>query len=256
MNRRAFDTAAVSDRLSLSLSPAEAVASRRHGGCFSADTEAVLADGRRRRFDQLRRGDVVRAVDETGALVDSEVILWLDRDPAERRLYHRISTAAGRVLRVTPGHLLWQLDAASAAAGNRSLGAARVTFARRLIAGDYLLVVDGGRLTAELVTSVTVEEVQGVYAPLTRHGTVIANGAVASCYAQVDSQAVAHWALLPVRWTVNAGEWVEHLWRTVSGGGGVDGRRAARPPPPGVHWYARLLYALSDVLMPSEMMFD
>ena len=199
----------------------------------------------------------MRAVDQTGALVDSEVIMWLDRDPAERRLYHRVTTSTGRELRVTPGHLLWQLDAASAAAGNHSLEHARVTFARRLIAGDYLLVTaEDGRLTAELVTDITLQEVQGVYAPLTRHGTVIANGAVASCYAQVDSQAVAHWALLPVRWAVNVGEWAEHLWRTVSGR--AAGRRAERPPPPssGVHWYARLLYALSDVLVPHDMMFD
>ncbi|KAF0302158.1 Protein hedgehog [Amphibalanus amphitrite] len=233
----------------------ESVASSsRYGGCFSADTEAVLADGRRRRFDQLRRGDVVLAVDESGALVESEVILWLDRDPAERRLFHRIVTAGGRTLRLTPGHLVWQLDAESAAAGNHSLQDARVTFARRLIVGDYLLVADAdGRLTAELVTQVAPELVRGVYAPLTRHGTVLANGAVASCYAQVDSQTVAHWALLPARWAANARQWALHLWRAV--GGGVSGRAAA-PPTSGVHWYARLLYSLSDALLPRDMMLD
>ncbi|XP_037077984.1 indian hedgehog protein-like [Pollicipes pollicipes] len=234
----------------------ESVAAGRYGGCFSGDTEAALADGRRRRFDQLRRGDVVKAVDESGAVVDSEVILWLDRDPAERRLFHRLTTASGRRLALTPGHLLYVLDAASAAAGNVTAQHARVTFARRVIAGDFVLVGDGGRVEAERVVDVQPVELKGVFAPLTRHGTVLANGAFASCYAQVDSQQLAHWALLPARWAVNAREWAAHVWRRLSGGdGGVAAARRA-PPSPGVHWYVRMLYALSDVLLPRDMMFD
>lgn len=77
----------------------------------------------------------MRAVDESGALVDSEVILWLDRDPAERRrLSYWLTTAGDR----QPGHLLCVLDAESAAAGNRS--AARVTFVRHVIEGDFVFV--------------------------------------------------------------------------------------------------------------------
>ena len=248
----------------------ESVTRGRHGGCFSADTEAVLADGRRRRFDQLRRGDVVRAVDETGALVDSEVILWLDRDPAERRLFYRLSTAAGRRLTVTPGHLLYVLDADSAAAGNRSAAHARVTFVKHVIEGDYVLVApeggaaesgEEGAVTAERVTAVELVYESGVYAPLTRHGTLLANGVLASCYAMVDDQQTAHAAFLPVRWVVNVREFTLHLLehlgvRAPAAARGAPARSAADEPSSGVHWYASFLYSLSDYVLPRDMMLN
>lgn len=237
----------------------ESVSSGRHGGCFTADTEVTLADGRPRRVDELRRGDVVRAVDESGALVDSEVILWLDRDPAERRLFYRLSTASGRRLTVTPGHLLYVLDADSAAAGNRSAQHARVTFVKHVIEGDYVLAsAEGGAVAAERVTAVELVHERGVYAPLTRHGTLLANGVLASCYAMVDDQHTAHSAFLPVRWAVNVREFMLHLLEHF--GARAAAARASRPaaeePSSGVHWYASFLYSLSDYVLPRDMMLN
>ncbi|KAF0308902.1 Sonic hedgehog protein A [Amphibalanus amphitrite] len=238
----------------------ESVTRGRHGGCFSADTEAVLADGRRRRFDQLRRGDVVLAVDESGALVESEVILWLDRDPAERRLFYRLSTAAGRRLTVTPGHLLYVLDAESAAAGNHSAHSARITFVKHVIEGDYVLVAGAaGAVTAERVTAVDLVHESGVFAPLTRHGTLLANGVLASCYAMVDDQRTAHAAFLPVRWAVNVRELTLHMlehFGVRAAAAAAAARSAASEPTSGVHWYASFLYALSDYVLPRDMMLN
>ncbi|XP_037092548.1 sonic hedgehog protein A-like, partial [Pollicipes pollicipes] len=220
---------------------------------------AVLADGRRRRFTSCGDATVVKAVDESGAVVDSEVILWLDRDPTERRLFYRLTTASGRRLTVTPGHLLYVLDAASAAAGNVTALDARVTFVKHVIEGDYVLVgrPAGGAPAAERVAAVDLVTGRGVYAPLTRHGTVLASDVLASCYAMVDDQSTAHAAFLPVRWAVNVRDFVMHLLEQF--GGGRAPRRAlvaAVEPSSGVHWYASLLYALSDYVLPRDMMLD
>lgn len=73
------------------------------------------------------------------------------------------------------------------------------------------------------VTRIQIQEHKGVFAPLTRHGTVVVNGIVSSCYAAVDQHWLAHWAFGPLR--------VLYSW------GGPVGHQAV-----GIHWYSSLLH--------------
>ena len=103
--------------------------------------------------------------------------------------------------------------------------------------GDYLLVRDKvGDVVLDSVVDVQLVLDVGAYAPLTRAGTLLVDDVVASCYALVDSQSMAHWAFLPVR---TARSILGALWPSSSG-------------PVGVHWYARTLYRMSEGLLPES----
>ena len=61
--------------------------------------------------------------------------------------------------------------------------------------GHYLLSATG----PTRVRSVLYQELVGVFAPLTSSGTLLVDGLLASCYADVGSHRMAHVAALPVR---------------------------------------------------------
>lgn len=67
----------------------------------------MTADGRTIPLTELQVGERVLTFDPgTRQTQFSEVLLWLDRDPNEERLFVQISTKGGRRLAVTPTHLL------------------------------------------------------------------------------------------------------------------------------------------------------
>lgn len=73
----------------------------------------------------------------------------------------------------------------------------------------------------------------GAYAPLTRHGTLVVDGVVASCFALVQEQHLAQLAFWPLR-----------LYHSLVGWPGAQGD--------GVHWYSGLLYRLGRLLLPPD----
>lgn len=157
--------------------------------CFSAQSmveveRTASGEAERVTMRDLRLGDRVR-VDGRGAF--SEVIAWLHRDEHARADFIALHyTGAGnrtRRLLVTPHHLLMRHD------GN---GGAQYASAAEFI--------DAGGARPQPVTSKRVRRLPGVYAPLTRAGTIVVDGVRASCYAHVPSHALAHAAMAPLRW--------------------------------------------------------
>ncbi|XP_069681822.1 sonic hedgehog protein [Periplaneta americana] len=207
------------------------------GGCFSEETTVETSSGARVRLADLRVGDRVLALDlPSGRLTYSEVLLFLDRDPLQRREFLRLRTAGGRSLTVTPSHLLLVQDA-----GRRP---PQAVFAARVRLGD-LVLVPAGDGAPQTDTVVAIEEVlmQGVFAPLTREGTIVADGVVASCYAVVDSQWLAHLTYAPFRLMASV--------RNLVGGNDTVSYDA----PVGVHWYAKALYALAQFVLPGALLY-
>ncbi|KAJ8870669.1 hypothetical protein PR048_029692 [Dryococelus australis] len=221
------------------------------GGCFPGDSRVTLPGGHTAPLSDLRPGQQVLAADPTtGRLLFSEVLTFLDRDPASSRLFVQLATTSGCNLTVTPAHLL--------------ASPAGFVFAGDVRAGDVLLAAgDDGRAGQDTVVSARAVLRRGVFAPLTRHGTVVVDGLLASCYAVVSSQALAHWTLAPLRLAIN---FRDALWRVLRVVGhpatcwqGDEPLVVSRTPTAsfvvGVHWYARLLHGLSQLVLPANMFY-
>ncbi|XP_041834762.1 indian hedgehog B protein-like [Melanotaenia boesemani] len=205
------------------------------GGCFPGDASVMLESGAQKLMEDLRPGDRVLAASgsDGGELVFSEVLTFLDRDLTTHRLFYTLQTEAGAQLSLTTSHLVFVSE------GNCSEGAVparhtfRTVYAGSARPGQCVLVSVGkvGRLSR--ISRVSMRMRRGVFAPLTRQGTVVVDGVVASCYAVVDQHWLAHWAFAPLR--------LMHSW-TGSTGGCSDG----------IHWYSQLLLWLGRKLLDSE----
>ncbi|XP_028255586.1 indian hedgehog B protein-like [Parambassis ranga] len=212
------------------------------GGCFPGDALVTLESGGQKSISDLRPGERVLASsgsDGRGELMYSEVLAFLDQDPVTRRLFYTLQTDAGPRLSLTAAHLLFVTEGNCSEGAPPAHGVLRAAYASDVQPGQCVLVSEGeagqrhseGRLSH--VSRVGVMERRGVFAPLTQQGTVVVDGVVASCYAVVDQQSMAHWAFAPLR--------LMYSW-TGSTGGRSEG----------IHWYSELLHWLGRRLLDSE----
>ena len=243
------------------------------GGCFLGSSTVITSTGERKSLSDLAAGDSVLASNGDGTFDFSPVLLFLDRDPDEWRRFVTIRTESGHELTLTPSHLLYARDdsGSSRSADHSMMNSIEessssafeesdfeVFYAREIDEGMHVLVLDaaaaaakGGLVRPSRVVSVEATARRGVYAPLTAAGNLVVDGVLASCYALVDSQSVAHAAFAPVRW------W-EGARRGLLGGPAPqkeEDRGSQKPKEQfvGVHWYARWLYGLGELLLPSHL---
>lgn len=200
-------------------------------GCFTGNSTVMTDSGQRKRLADLQVGELVQSIDAKGSVVFSEVLAFLDRNVAQQREFVRLQTDDGQRLTVTPAHLVmvWLPHSQRV----------RYLFADKIEEGDFLLVNVNSNLVPKKVVHVSAVLAQGVYAPLTAVGTVIVDQVAASCYALVDSQSVAHWSFLPFRLA-------KGLWHMVS-----PATKSSSSHQNGIHWYAKALYSVKDVFLPS-----
>ncbi|XP_018329164.1 sonic hedgehog protein isoform X2 [Agrilus planipennis] len=224
----------------------------KYGGCFSGDTSVITTNGRRRKLSELRIGESVLSWDSnTNRFVFSEVLMFLDWDPMQRRPFLQIKTVSGRTLTVTPSHLLLTTFSNDT----------RIVFAERLRVGDKLIVInEKNSLINEKIVSIRPIIKRGVFAPLTTTGTIIVNDVVASCYAVIDSQSIAHWAFLPFRLALNAKDGFARIWSLLAKP--IEGWKDTSAtvtkttlPTPGIHWYATSLYNVAKYIVPSYLLY-
>ncbi|KAG8331535.1 hypothetical protein J6590_039886 [Homalodisca vitripennis] len=214
----------------------------------------VLADGTRRRMADLRVGDYVLSLDRgSGKMVFSEVILFLDRNPLDSRKFLRIKTRGGSSVLLTPSHLVLRLSESEGVATEH-------VFAAEVAVGDHLLVaVGGGVYVRDTVVAVQAQWVHhgGVYAPLTRTGTIVVDDILVSCYALINSQTIAHLAFAPYRLYFNLRESFERVWTVLTKpvSAWEASWRKSEEPPTGIHPYARFLYAFADYVVPNSVFF-
>ncbi|XP_032513118.2 tiggy-winkle hedgehog protein [Danaus plexippus] len=191
-------------------------------GCFPSGSLVHTEKGPKN-IDSLQKGDRVLAADNDGKLVFSEVLTFIDRDPNAVRQYIELTAENNATITTTPSHLLLL----AAADGWRE------SFADNVEIGDFLLTRgQGSVMRPSRVVNIRRVSKLGVFAPLTRTGTIIVDDALASCYALINSHSIAHAAMAPLRWLAQ--------WNRTP-----EVKR-------GVHWYANALYNIGDFVLPSS----
>ncbi|TFK03580.1 Indian hedgehog protein [Platysternon megacephalum] len=205
-------------------------AAAKTGGCFPARALATLEGGARTPLWALRPGQRVLAMDEQGRATYSDFLAFLDKEASAPTTFHVIETREpARRLALTPAHLLFVAENSTAPAARF-----QATFASHVRPGHYVLVAAvGTSLRPARVVDVSRQTDFGAYAPLTRHGTLVVDDVVASCFALVQEQWLAQLAFWPLR-----------LYHSLAGG--------HRTQPEGVHWYSGLLYHLGRLLLAPE----
>lgn len=178
------------------------------GGCFSASALVTVAEGVQKPMSHLQPGDSVLALSESGFVIFSSVLLFLHLDAKQRSTFLVLSTENGHRLTITPNHLIFM-------APNLKLDyhEYHASFASQVRRGAYVLVYgQDGRVHPSKIVSVLQEERIGVYAPLTEHGNLFVDGVLASSYASIEDQRLAHWAFGPLRFLVG----LSHLFMAVN----------------------------------------
>ncbi|CAH1775595.1 unnamed protein product [Owenia fusiformis] len=213
------------------------------GGCFPGTSLLTTKDGSTKTMSDLRPGDNVLTVTSSGELVYSPVISFLDRDKSQPNLYYTLHTESAKSITLTPSHLIYVSQNNNTKTVNPiEDGVAK--FAMDVREGQYIYITDNGKLKLERVIHMEQSSRKGGYAPITAHGTIVVDGALASCYAVVNSHNVAHYALTPLRLYHYITEWLHWSHSHTS------------TLETGVHWYAKLLYDISPWVMNSNMMFN
>ncbi|XP_077430001.1 indian hedgehog B protein-like [Vanacampus margaritifer] len=201
------------------------------GGCFPGDALVTVENGLQKFIADLRPGE--RVLTSSGAeLVYSQVLTFLDRDPAARKLFYTVKTKNGACLSLTAAHLLFVSQGNCSEGAPPTPASLRTAYACDARPGQCVLVAGGPSGTLSRITTVTLSERRGAFAPLTAQGTLVVDGVVASCYAAVERHSLAHWAFSPLR--------LMHSW---TGSSGYRGD--------GVHWYADFLHWLGRMLLNS-----
>ena len=218
----------------------------KNAGCFPSDSRVKISTGETILMSELRVGDSIQAVNTAGELVYSEVLLFLDRDPEQVRTFLNLETESGSVLTLTSSHLVHVSTSCT------ELSCFQATFAGSVEPGHFILVSENS-LHPEKVVKVSVSRLKGVYAPLTYTGTLVVENIVASSYAIIDNQSIAHASFAPVRWASIFKSNLKHLWVSMSSLSTSEPRTGRSVPPNGVHWYANILYTIAGYILPNHL---
>lgn len=249
---------------------AEKSEATRSGGCFDGKSVVYTKEGAVPIRD-VHIGDEILSVSSDGSLRFSEVLLFLDREPNGTRLYYEIETESGSKISLTPSHLIFVADD-NATEVSRAMG--RVEYAKNVQTGQFLYTSSKGDIQSmtsighpmdsrqsgphsaylDRVVSVNTRVADGAFAPLTRAGNLVVNNVIASCYAVINDQTVAHMSFLPIRVLESVKDSFEWLAQVI----GAEDQQSSHNSVShqiGVHWYPRLLYWLSQYVVPSDRMY-
>ena len=122
--------------------------------------------------------------------------IHIDRD--EVISCYEIDLDNGRQLLISSKHLLFTLAS----------GLMKTVKAETVCTGDYLLCVDRNAMLDDVnlietsvasVVRIQKKTIRGFCAPLTDAGTIVVDGVFVSCYAHVESHALAHLSMAPLR---------------------------------------------------------
>lgn len=217
----------------------------RTGGCFTGNSLVEIENGGLIPMSDLRIGDRVLSMRSDGVLEYNEVINFMDRDDFGYGLFYTLSTKSGKEITLTAKHLLYVINQ------NFSFDVNRIeaVFADSVSEGQYLLLGEKDSIITTVITKITVATRRGIYAPLTKHGTIVVDGIVASCYAYIDNINIAHTVYAPMRVYHDISQYFA-MFTSPS----VETRNSTNLPT-GIHWYAKFLYKLGTKILSSDTLF-
>lgn len=221
----------------------------RTGGCFTGNSLLKLENGGHISMSDLRVGHRVLSMRSDGVLEYSEVINFMDRDDFGYGLFYTLSTESGKEITLTAKHLLYVVNQNSSFHVNRM----EAVFTDSVRTGQYLLLGDKDSLITTIITKITVATRRGIYAPLTKHGTIVVDGILASCYAYIDNIYVAHAVFAPMRVYHDISQYFT-MFTSLESHNAVE-RRNSTNVSKGMHWYSRYLYTIGTIILSPDTLY-
>lgn len=187
-------------------------------------------------LNKLTIGEKVLAVNNNNKIHFSEVIMFLHRDVNSHSYFLLVATESRHKIYISSKHLIYIAD-------SPSYNTLRATLAESVRIGHYMLVTSSlNHSSLKFSKVVKIDQVtrNGVFAPLTEDGTIIVDGVLASCYANIHSENIAHAAFLPAR----SFYWInKHLVYP------MIGLNSTGTISEGIHWYADALLYFGKLLL-------
>lgn len=102
----------------------------------------------------------------------------------------------------------------------------------------------------EKIRSILIEPVEGYAAPLTMSGTILVNDVLASSYAIMESQTLAHAAMAPVRWWYQLyGQVSQAVPESIAASLQIEKQLN------GTHWFPSVLHSLTQQYLSKVVQF-
>ena len=179
------------------------------GGCFPGWSTFVDRYGSRREMHSLKIGEKVQVATK-GNICLEPVITFIHREQVKLQEFLRITTTKNNNLKITEDHLLFV----------EKNGLSQAIPARVVKIGDTVYVKQNDLMRTATVQDISTVYEKGVYAPVTRSGTILINDVHTSCYFDVLSHKLSHRAMAVPRavYHVSPG-----ILRWISGLGEKDG---------------------------------
>lgn len=157
--------------------------------CFPASSRVLLSNGKFSTMKDLSVGDSIQVAPG----VFEPVLMFTHATPSIRSDMVVVESTSGAQLVASPGHLVYLNG--------------RVAETKQAKAGDTIMVEQDGTLVEEIVTSVKVEQMDGLYNPQTPSGNILVHNGrgpdtsavLATTYTTVVPYTAAHSLLAPIR---------------------------------------------------------
>ena len=201
--------------------------------CFPKTSQVELPGNHLVSMADLIVGDGVKTLDSRGKPIYSDVIAFLHREQQAEAEYLSLAMEDGRRLKVSSKHLVFRVTN-----NTNEIGA---VYASDIKVGDILKTSPGGQ---SYVAEITMKSHMGIYAPLTRHGTMMVDGVLVSCYAHWHSHTMAHFSMAPLRM------WTDIKSLLMSFGMSSINQVSPRHELDGIHWYAESLMSIARKFVP------
>ena len=240
-----------------------------------------------KKMSELLPGDQVWSLDASGKIVRDEILAFMDiqHDVIEgikkQRIFVSIKTESGKTIKLTQNHLIFKKQTSTGDIKHNITSFAidksstyfppiqqplEVSFASKARPGELIFVVNfsssfsSATLRPETVLEVNViESASGAFAPLTRHGSIVVNDVVASCYAVVESHRLAHTVMMPIRYFHSLRKWLSYwtpnTFYSSSNASALQATECKRQQcdDEGVILYAKFLHYVGSKIIPSYL---